>query len=271
MVNSSKKNQVKQKAFILSLKDETRNLNLKNDLENQIAVEICKGFDGNKRPEILQSIDIGVSKKLQNRELNLNEIACAQGHREMLIKASNDGIDVAYFLEDDAVLPDEFNALELSMNLNVAMPVLCLLSYESEKVLSFRLRNGPFDGFAKCISLPTCAQFYAINKRGLDLLAQEWSNRKCSEVADFPTWYWDQVRFFLAPLNKKAIVSRESSTINSSRLKSSRSTLGNRLIRYSCLTWFLYFRKSLSIKAYLAFFHGRLLQSILVRSKRFFQ
>jgi len=264
-MSSKKLGTIKQKAYVLSLSDKTRNSNLKKDLESVISVEIVKGFNGNKHPELIGKINLTISKKLQNRSLNLNEIACAQGHRNMVIKALQDDTDIAYFLEDDAELPANFSTVVFSKALNVAKPTLCLISYDDESVLSYRINHGLQQGFARCMSLPTCAQFYAINKQGIELLAGQWRTRECSEVADFPTWYWDYVKFMLSPLDQKAIVAREHSTIDASRLKIQSSTFINRLSRYSFLTWLLYFRNSLSINAYTAFVHGRLVQIIVRR------
>ena len=98
-----------QKAYVLAMLGVPRNPNLIRELEKHMPVEIISGIDAHNNPESIAAVTSSITKLTLNRELTLNERACTQGHRDMILQANQDGSSVALFLEDDAEIPNGFD------------------------------------------------------------------------------------------------------------------------------------------------------------------
>ena len=254
---------LKRAAYVLSLSEQTRNKSLIPDLRKNLETKIILGKKGDEFKNLHFGDEVKISQILSNRKLTRNEIACADGHRRLIQQAVIDQVDVAYFLEDDAALPSNFAHLLDDMSLLHSNPSLCLISYEKKKILCRKIFYGRLRNFYRCYSIPTCAQFYALNRSALLRLEKEWQNRSCAEVADFPTWYWDEVKFYLAPLNLSAEVIRQNSTIGFDRFDSNQSNFLKRIKKYFCIFWFFELREYMSLRAYIAMVHARLIRGFI--------
>jgi len=253
----------KRAAYVLSLSEQTRNKALIPDLRKNIETKIILGKQGVEFKNFQLGDDAKISQILYNRKLTQNEIACADGHRRLIQQAVSDQVDIAYFLEDDAELPSSFAHLLDDMSLVNPNPTLCLIAYEKKKILCRKIFYGRMRKFYKCYSIPTCAQFYVLNRSALILLEKEWKKRSCAEVADFPTWYWDKVKFYLAPLSQSAVVIRGKSTIGFARFDSNGSNIAKRIKKYLCIFWLFELRGYMSIGAYIAMVHARLIRGFI--------
>lgn len=233
------------------------------DLRKHLEAKIVLGKNGAEFDFPIYGKEAKISHFLSNRQLTRNEKACVDGHRRMIRQAIDDDVDIAYFLEDDAELPLNFSQIIKNTSLVNMKPILCLIAYEQEKILCRKIRRAKLRNFYKCYSMPTCAQFYMLNKAALVLLDKEWQERQYTEVADFPAWYWDQVEFLLAPSDQSAYVVREVSTIGFARFHQIESNFLRRAGKYSCLFWLLYLREFMTLRAYLAMVHARLIRNLI--------
>jgi GR25 family glycosyltransferase involved in LPS biosynthesis len=254
---------VKHRAYILSLSEETRNKFLMRDLRMHLGAKIVLGKNGAEFDFPIYGKQAKIAHFLPNRQLTRNEKACVDGHRKMIRQAVEDDVDIAYFLEDDAELPLNFSHIINDTSLVNIKPILCLIAYERERILCRKILLGKLRNFYKCYSMPTCAQFYMINKPALLLLDKEWQEREYTEVADFPTWYWDQIEFLLAPSNQSAHVVRKESTIGIARFDQSDSYFLRRAGKYTCIFWLLYLKEFMTLRAYFAMVHARLIRNLI--------
>ena len=259
---------MKHSAYVLSLSEETRTEFLIRDLRIHVEAKVILGVKGDSFAYSNYGNEAKISQLLSNRILTRNEIACVDGHRRMINQAVKDDVDIAYFLEDDAAIPSNFCDLIEEASLFNQEPSLCLISYEREKVLCRKIRHGKLRNFYKCYALPTCAQFYMLNKAALILLDKGWQTREYAEVADFPTWYWDKVNFLLAPSNRAAPVIRQDSTIGFARFDNHTSDFLKRVGKYSCVFWVCNLREFMSLRAYTAMVHARLIRILLNTLRR---
>ena len=250
------------KAYVLAMSGIPRNPNLIEQLEQHMRVEIISGIDSRNNPESLEVISFPVTKFTLNRELTLTERACTQGHRDMILRAYEDGPKVALFLEDDAEFPDEFDFAPLLNDLFSEKPILCLIAFNARFILSKKAVSKGFDSYEKCLSLPNCAQFYAVNLNGIRKLSVTWKLRECCDVADFPIWYWDLVDFLLPPKSIRVEIAQARSLIGPERLKLTRSSAIYRIKKFSCFYWLRHMRSYCSLNSYIAFTFGRQIASI---------
>lgn len=245
------------KAYVLAMSGIPRNPNLIRELKKQMPVEIVSGIDAINSPEFLEKIFFPVTKLTLNRELTVTEQACTQGHREMILRAGEDSCSIAIFLEDDAGIPVGFDFELLLERLSIEQPILCLIASEPRHILSKKIKTSGFDFYERCLSLPNCAQFYVINWSGIQRLSESWRWRECSDVADFPLWYWDLVDFLLPPKPMRVEIAVAKSLIGQERLKLKRSGIWYLFNKFSCFYWFRYMREYCSLNSYLAFTIGR--------------
>lgn len=249
------------KAYVLAMSGIPRNPNLIRALEKHMSVEIISGIDPRNSPESLEEITFPVTRLTLNRELTLTERACSQGHRDMILRAYEDCPSIALFLEDDVEIPYGFDFAPLISDLDTDQPILCLISSTARQILSKRAVSQRFDSYEKCLSLPTCAQFYAVNWSGVQRISETWKLRECSDVADFPIWYWDLVDFLLPPKSMRVEIALAKSLIGPERLKLKSSSPIYRIKKFSCYFWFSQMRNYCSLKSYIAFTFGRQIAS----------
>lgn len=250
------------KAYVLAMSGIPRNPNLIMELERHMPVEIISGIDASNNPECVSEITFSITRLTLNRELTLAERACTQGHRDMILRASEDHSSIALFLEDDAEIPVRFDFDRLTEDLFSERSLLCLISSNPRQILSKKSATRDLKSYEKCLSLPNCAQFYAINFSGIQRLAETWKLRECSDVADFPIWYWDLVDFLLPPKSMRVEIVLAKSLIGNGRLKVRRSGIAYRIKKFTCFVWFRYLRNYCSLNSYVAFTYGRLIVNL---------
>ena len=253
--------------YVLSTDSEIRNTNLADLLSELGNYHIISGINGLRDPKLLDRVEKKNSSIWLNRDLTPGEIACAMGHREMIRSAYKDKAKIALFIEDDARLTREIvNSLKESLLLEES-PKAIVICYELRNSIFFpkSVLVGARQKYFKSLSIPICAQMYAMNFAAITNIAKGWDKNQIETPADFPPWYADCLTFYfqfpgIEPLRNDFI-----SKIGDDRFDGLNSSYFRRFSRYSFLTWLHRVRSRVSIRAYAMYFHGRALNEVLMR------
>ena len=247
----------------------SRNIELLNFLENFSNFELVKGIDGSKNRKDLERVDSKKSLFWVNRELSNGEIACAMGHREMIMRAHINNAKIALFIEDDANLPiEEIETLKQSI-LNHKAPKALILSYQTETstIIPIFKRKHDEKRYVRSFFVPTCAQMYAMNHAAIENVAAEWSTHRIETPADFPPWYADCLDFYFQIPGVNPNIFEFSSKIGNKRFEYPNSGFKKRFLKFSLIAWLQFAHREVGLKAYVMYCHGRAFNTIILKIK----
>jgi hypothetical protein len=245
--------------YILGLKNSFRGEALLKELSSNFGdVHIHWGTDARLNPLDVSHRNDVRSRRIYGRVLRDSEIACAQGHFQILLKAQRRNTDIVLILEDDAEIVNIGELKFWITQLNLKKPTIWTFSNSSSSKLVIPSPSRKISKRTFCT--PTLAHAYAINRLALDFILDGYARYGIEGFqADFPLFYADLANFEIAPLN---IIQQSSvESIIGERPADKKTQFGTNLVRsilvFSLINWFLKGYQDSKIRGYLFFYHGR--------------
>lgn len=249
------------KIYVLGTLNNFRNQSEIDKSPIKSLITKIEGYTAESR--IIDSVDLNAKDFFfwYNRPITRSEAACALGHRKIVEKAFKESRDLTIVLEDDARIPSKFDISRYSRILCTKKPTLLLIAGRIDATLTIRRLFCSFNStFRKCISMPTHTQAYALNRQAVEEISRIQKFRDLDSLADFPPWYFDVLNIIM--LTPPDAIAESNSLIGQSGRIANRRNVFMKIYRFSCLGWFLEYRKFCKLSSYIKFIHGRALASI---------
>ncbi len=256
--------------YLLGLQNSFRGEALLRELHSTFSdVRIHWGIDARVNPMDHSLRNDSRSMRIYGRVLRDSEIACAQGHFQILLQAKRNPTDITLILEDDAEVLDSSQLMAWLKELDLHKPKIWTFPNETSPKLVI---PTPFKKVSKkTFCTPTLAHAYAVNELALDLVLYGYTRYGFEGFqADFPLFYADSVNFEIAPM--KIIQQSNVESLIGKRLAGKKPKYGTSAIRailvLSSINWFLGGYQDSKMRGYLYFYHGRKLHKYIAHLQK---
>jgi hypothetical protein len=215
-------------AFVLGLKSNFRGEGLVARLiDLKLNVRIVWGIEVDKfeKSYLNSLLDNRKSKYILGRRMSFGELSCAIGHLEMYEEFLLTNQEWGLFLEDDAIVGNDFDKVLKNLPAGLEATVLSLASakdprFEPQPFPFFEsnLKIGEENVFRLCAIAPVLAHAYFMNRSGAIQATHSLRGRKIYSPADFPFEFRNHINFYVSD---SGYVSTNDcpSMLDSSRLK----------------------------------------------------